>query len=236
MVDHQNVNGEAQGAHQHQQIAGSQREVTLDAQQIQRDHRQHHGDPCGQIDLPLEEQAEHRHQHHIQGGDEARLTGVCTGGKTRLLEVGGHRQRRTAADTAEPHLAVGGLALDGGQAGLVLVDGVKNDDQHQQRHHRDIGADGVEGKGVDGVGAQILRHKSGAPDEGGQNGKQHLAYLIVFHGSFPFCMYGGIWGCIPKAPSERGLSAKLTGGENLSFYSLPPSRLAPSHLPHRGRL
>ena len=87
MVDHQNVDGEAHGAHQHQQVAGRQREIALDAQQVQCDHRQPHGDPRGKIHLPLEQQAEDGHQHHVQGGKEARLTGVRTGGKTRLLGV-----------------------------------------------------------------------------------------------------------------------------------------------------
>lgn len=118
MVDDQNMDGEAQGAHQQQQVAGSQRKVALDAQQIQCDHGQDHRDPGGQAYLALEEQAEHRHQHHIQRRDKAGFTGVSTGHQASLLEVGGNGQRRTAAQAADPQILVGGLLSSAVRTGL----------------------------------------------------------------------------------------------------------------------
>ena len=181
MVDDQNMYREAHGADQNQQIAGGKGEAALDAQQVQSHYGQHHGDPGGQVDLTLEEQTEHGHQHHVQGGDEAGLAGVSAGHHTRLLEVGGDGESRAAAQSADPQLLVGGFFLGGGEDGLVLFQLVADDDDHQQRQHRDKVAAGVEGERADGVGAHILRNKGGAPDEGGQNGEDHLPHLIVFH-------------------------------------------------------
>ena len=80
----------------------------------------------GKIHLPLEQQAEDGHQHHVQGGKEARLTGVRTGGKTRLLEVGGDGQRRTAADTAQPAARGGsGASAFWWGVGLSLLNALK---------------------------------------------------------------------------------------------------------------
>ena len=181
MVDDQNMYGEAHGAHEDQQVAGSQREAALDAQQVQSHYGQHHGDPGGQVDLTLEEQTEHGHQHHVQGGDEAGLAGVGAGHQTRLLEVGGDGESRAAAQSADPQLLVGGFFLGGGEDGLVLLHFVADEDDHQQSQHSDKVAGGVEGEGADGVGAKILRDEGGAPDKGGQDGENHLPHLIVFH-------------------------------------------------------
>ena len=181
VVDDKDMYGEARGAGQDQQVAGGEGEFTVDAQQIQRDHGQCHGDPDGEADLPLEEQTAYGNQHHIQRRQEAGLAAVGTGDHARLLEVGGHGQRRTAAQAAQPQLPVGGLFLGGGEDGLVLFQLVADDDDHQQRQHRDKVAAGVEGERADGVGAHILRYKGGTPDKGGQDGENHLPHLIVFH-------------------------------------------------------
>lgn len=186
VVDDQNVDGEAHRAHQDQQVAGGQREVALDAQQVQSHHGQHHGDPGGKADLALEEQTEHGDQYHIQRRDEAGLTGIGAGHQTRLLKVGGNGQRRTAAQAAQPQLLVGGLLLLSGEGGLVFLHLVADENDHQQGQHGDKVTGGVEGEGPDGVGAQVLRHEGGAPNERGKDREHYLTHLIVFHGSVSF--------------------------------------------------
>ena len=120
VVNNQDVHGEAYSTYQHQQVAGGQGEAALDTQQVQRAHGQGHGDPHRQADLPAEEQAEHRHQHHIQGGDEPGLAAVGTGHQARLLEVGGNCQHCAAAEAAQPQLPALGLLLLRGDLGPVL--------------------------------------------------------------------------------------------------------------------
>ena len=190
MVDDQNVDGEAHGAHQHQQIAHSEGKLTLDAQKIQGRHGQCYGDPNGEGDLAAEEQAEQGHQHHIEGGEEACLTCLRTCGDTRLLEVGGHSQRRTAAETTDKEVAAGFFLLGRGQLHLVLLQLVEDEDNDQQHHHGDVGAGGVEGKGVDHIGAQILRHEGSTPNQRGEDGEEDLPHIVMFHSLSPFS-FGG---------------------------------------------
>ena len=180
--------GKAHGTHQHQQVAGGQREAALDTQQVQGYHAQHHGDPHRAADLPAEEQAEQGNQHHIQRRDEARLAGVGAGHQTRLLEVGGDSQSGAAAEAAQPQLLAGGLLFLRRGLGPVLPSGVHDGDHHQQRQYGDEVTGAVEGEGPHGVGADILRHEGSTPDKGRQNGEYHLTHLVVFHvlGSFLF--------------------------------------------------
>ena len=181
VVDNQNMYRKAHRTHQDQQVARRQGEIPLDAQQIQRHHAAHHRDPHRQADLPLEEQPEHRHQHHIQRRDEPSLTRVRTGHQPSLLEVGGDGQRHTAAQAAQPKLLVGRFFLIGGRRRSILLRLVADGDDHQQRQHGDKVPRGVKGERADAVSAQILRHKRRAPDERGQNREDHLPHLIVFH-------------------------------------------------------
>lgn len=108
MVDDQDVHGKAHRAHEHEQVARGEPEAALDAQQVQRHDRQRDRDPHRQADLAFQKQAEHRHEHHVQRREKARLSGIRPGGDAGLLEVRGDGQRRAAAKAAEPELFASG--------------------------------------------------------------------------------------------------------------------------------
>ena len=180
-VDDQNVHGKAHRAHEHEQVARGEPEAALDAQQVQRHDRQRDRDPHRQADLAFKKQAEHRHEHHVQRREEARLSGIRPGDDAGLLKVRGDGQRRAAAKAAEPELpARGAFFLRRGLRG-VLMHGDAHRDQHQQRQHGDGIARGVEGERADRVGADVLRDEGGAPDERGENGENNLTNRILFH-------------------------------------------------------
>ena len=180
-VDDQNVHGKAHRAHEHEQVACGEPEAALDAQQIQRRDRQRDRDPHRQADLAFKQQAEHRHEHHVQRREKARLSGVRSGDDAGLLEVRGDGQRRAAAKAAEPELFARGAFFRRRGLRGVLMHGAAHRDQHQQRQHRDGIARGVEGERADRIGADVLRDEGSAPDERGENGKDNLTNRILFH-------------------------------------------------------
>ena len=191
MVDDQNVHGKAHRAHEHEQVAGGEPEAALDAQQVERHDRQRDRDPHRQADLAFQKQAEHRHEHHIQRREKARLSGVRPGGNAGLLEVRGDGQRRAAAKAAEPELSAPGAFFRLRGLRAVLTRGMQHCNEHQQREHGDEIAHGVERERADRIGADVLRDEGGAPDERGQDRENDLTDLIVFHKREPLGDVGG---------------------------------------------
>ena len=188
VVDDQNVHGKARRAHEHEQVAGGEPEAALDAQQVERHNRQRDRDPHRQADLAFQKQAEHRHEHHIQRREKARLSGIRPGGDAGLLEVRGDGQRRAAAKAAEPELFASGAFFRLRGLRAVLARGIQHRDEHQQREHGDEITHGVERERADRVGADVLRDEGGAPDERGQDRENDLTDLIVFHSGNPLAM------------------------------------------------
>lgn len=165
MVDHQDVQGKADGADQKQQVRGLQGKSGFDAQQIQPGDRDHHADPDVPPAFLFQEQPQDRYQDDIAGGQESGLPGRGAQVKAHLLERAAEKQHDSAAESAEEQLLFlrRSVGLFPGRS-----DPVQEGDDRQQRQPADQGADGVKRIGADGVAAGRLRDKSNAPDQGGE--------------------------------------------------------------------
>ena len=80
MIDDQNVHRKSHGTKHYHQIILFDRQRFVHAQEVKPYSGQHHRDPHGGCDLFTQEQAKNGHQHNIQRGNKARLTGAGPAG------------------------------------------------------------------------------------------------------------------------------------------------------------
>ena len=197
MVDDQNVDREAEGAQQHEQVAEADCEGLGDAQQVHARDGQRDRRPDAAAHPLAAQQAEQRDDDDVKRGDKPGLAdrGV---GNADLLERAGDRQHNAAAHAAQHRP----LLL---RRRLAAVQPVKQENTGQQHQPAQQTAHAVEGKRADIVHADRLGYEGHAPDQGGReqhevgaqaigcrhNDQDSLKNSILFHyGVFPGQLQG----------------------------------------------
>ena len=173
MIHRHDLEAEQHRAQKQQPVAAlDAAKAVLHAQQVQPHHGNGHAHPQLCAALTAQKQAEHRHQHHIHGGQKARLCGGGVQRDAQLLRRAGQKQQRAAHKPGfQQQLALGrrfGLAV---RFALPVVQGVKRLDRGQQHQHRHPAAPRQKGERAH-AGTGALRHKGCAPDQGAQH-QQH---------------------------------------------------------------
>ena len=88
-----------------------QHKAALHAKQVQADGAEHHRHPYQQGGPLAEEQARQRHQHNVQGRDEARFACLHARVDAQLLKAGAQRQHHAAGKAAQQQEAPLGRVL-----------------------------------------------------------------------------------------------------------------------------
>ena len=180
MIHRHDLETEQHGAAQQDPVAGlDAAETVLHAQQPEPAHGDDHAQPEPGIAPPPQKQAEHRHQHHIHGGEE---TGLCRGGvqgDADLLGGGGRKQQGAAAETGgQQVLAVGGgfgPAIGSALPAAECVKGINGGHQHQNGQPAASGQKGISPH----AGACALGHEGRAPDKGAEHQHERMSGLCV---------------------------------------------------------
>ena len=129
--------------------------------------------------LPAQEQAEHRHQHHIHGGQK---TGLGRGRVQRDADLLGRtgREQKGAADHPGGQQLLFFFRSPGPavRAALAAAHRIKHGHCGQQHQHRQPAASGQKSIGPQPrTGA--LGHKGRAPDEGAEQQQEGILRLCV---------------------------------------------------------
>ena len=189
--------GEADRAQDHEQVAGGDREILLDAQQIGAGRRDHDADPDRQRDALFKQQAEQRHNHDIQRREEARLADRREL-DADLLQTRRHAEREAAQHAADPkHFPA--VSRRAARFSFPLPAPQERDDR-QQADRRDEVAHAVEGKRAEIVHPEALRDKRRAPDQRGQRQKQRTPELFQIDHHSMLRRFS----CRPGAPLPEG--------------------------------
>ena len=157
----------------HQQVAAADGQRFIDAEEVKSHRRQRHREPDRRRDPFAEKQPHNRHQHDIKRRNKARLPGAGFR-QARLLQAGRRSQCGTAAQPAQ-HQIPGACRQRPDRLRIFLsLEGAYDPIAQRQRDERHRAAQGIKGDGRDVAGADALRHKGGAPDEGGH----HRQYIL----------------------------------------------------------
>ncbi|CAM2148622.1 hypothetical protein PT2222_200035 [Paraburkholderia tropica] len=165
------------------------REMLVDAEQIEPDGGERRTDPRARTGVMAQQDAEHRHDHDVKRADETRV-GDLRVAQADLLQGDRHGEheaedRAVAQQGGVEERASSDESRGAGIVALIVVIAAGTPPAPQREHkHRDDQrteqkADAGEKKRTDGVEAQSLGDEGGAPDHGGGQHQQIGAQVLA---------------------------------------------------------
>ena len=179
VVHRNDLEAEQHRTAQQEPVAGlDAAKAVFHAQQIQAQHGYHHAHPQLRTALPAQKQAEHRHQHHVHGGQEASLCRGRIDGNADLLCSGSSKQKGAAHKACRQQLFLLGSSFGLCIGAAFAADGIKHHHRGDQHQYSQPAAPGQKAVGSH-AGTGALGHKGCAPNKGAQQQKQRVLGLCV---------------------------------------------------------